>query len=125
LLKNLQFSGNYHDENLSIHVTLENPADYGLEAASLVFGVTAKNKNGGVIKESEISFYIMDEVNHMYNTRCMPVPDVEDCNYRNEPAYRPGWLVVTDFKQEFLYQDLRVAFYYKSCQQINIIELNH
>ena len=125
MLKNLKFSGNHCDGNLSVHVTLENPADYGLEADSLVFGVTAKNKNGGVLKESEISFYIMDEANHMYNTRSMPAPNVEDYNDGNEPAYRPDWLVVTDLKQEFLYQDLRVAFYYKPCQQINIIELNH
>jgi len=125
LLKNFKFSGNYQDENLSIHIMLENPTDYGLEADSLVFGVTAKSKNGGALQVNDITFYIMDEANHMYNTRSMPAPNVEDYNDGNEPAYRPDWLVVTDLKQEFLYQDLRVAFYYKPCQKINIIELNH
>ena len=62
MLKNLKFSGVYHDESLSVHVTLENPADYSLEASTLVFSVTAKDKSGGALKPEDVNFYIMDEV---------------------------------------------------------------
>ena len=125
MLKNLKFSGVYHDENLSIHVTLENPANYSLDASMLVFSVAAKDKSGGAIKPEDINCYVMDEANHMYNTRCMSAPSVESNNNDNEPTYRPGWLIVTDFKPDFLYQDLRIAFYFKPCNKISIIELNH
>jgi len=125
LLKNLKFSGVYHDESVSVHVTLENPADYSLDASALLFSVTVKDKSGGALSPKDVNFYIMDEANHMYNTHCLPAPSDEGCIEDNEPAYRPGWLIVTDFKPDFLYQDLRVVFYFKPCQKINVIELNH
>jgi len=125
LLKNLKFSGVYNDESVSVHVTLENPADYRLEASTLLFSVIAKSNSGDVLNPKDANFYVMDEASHMYNTRNIPAPSVEGCNDGNEPAYRPDWLIVTDFKQDFLFQDLSVAFYFKPCKKINIIQLNH
>ena len=126
MLKHLKFSGVFHDDNLSVSVTFENPVNYGLEMSALLFSVTAKDKGGGVAPSmGDFTFYIMDESNHMYNARNIPAPAMTTPADDDEPSPQPDWLILTDFKPEFLYQDLQVAFYHGPYQKINIIELHH
>ena len=127
MLKHLKFSGLFNDENLSVSVTLENPADYGLASSLLVFSATIKPK-GHFTKLEELTFYIMDEADLMHNTWQMAVPDItafSNESYEPEPPYQPDGLLLTDFKHDFLFQDLRIAFYCRHYQTFGIIELNH
>ena len=129
MLKNFGYDGTYRDRNISISVLLENPLDYDLEAATLVFSVTVKDKRNGAenLSFESCTFYIMDEQNRIYNTQKAPALQLaagtaaED----DEPIRQPDCLIFTDFKPEFLFQNLRIAFYYTPCRQIHIIELKH
>jgi hypothetical protein len=124
MLKNLRFSGIYHDERLAIHVLLENPADYGLEATKMVFSITVKDKDNGTLRLEDFTFYVMDEANYLHNTRSIPVPIIE-IHPDNEPVYLSDWLILVNFNHDFLFQDLRIAFYCRPFQKFSTIELNH
>ena len=124
MLKNLRFSGMYHDENLLVDIMLENPADYGIEASSLVLSVAVKGKNGDTPKMEDFDFHVMDETDSHYSTMSVPVPS-NISNSDDEPVICPDWLIVTEFKHEFLFQDLRIAFYYQPYQKISIIGFRH
>ena len=129
MLKNLGYGGVYHDENISVNVLLENPTDYCLETTSLVFSVTLRAKSGGALtpKPEDLMFYVMDESDRLYNVQVVSNPivpasiDQDD----DEPIRQPDALIHTDFKQEFLFQDMRIAFYYRPYAKISIIELRH
>ena len=70
MLKDLRLSGVFYDETLSVHVTMENPADYGLEATELLFSVMVRDKtsSGISLRMEDFTFYVMDETNYVYNT---------------------------------------------------------
>ena len=127
MLKHLKFSGIFHDENLSIHVTLENPADYEFEATTLLFSITVRGKNSNGInpKLEDFKFYVMDEAGCLYEAQSIPAPNVEADSGDDEPRQTPDGLIRTDFKHEFLFQDMRIAFDYLYYRKISIIELNH
>lgn len=129
MLKNLGYDGAYHDPNISVNVLLENPLDYGLDAATLVFSVTIKDKRERAdnLNIENFDFYIMDEQNRLYNAHRMPdlQPSAKAIPEDDEPVCQPDTLILTDLKYEFLFQDLRVAFYYRPDHQIKIIELRH
>ena len=74
MLKHLKFSGIFHDDNLSVHLTLENPLDFGLDVTFLVFSVTVRyqNNNDTKPKLEDFTFYIMDEAGNMYDTQHIP-----------------------------------------------------
>ena len=128
MLKNLGYDGAYHDGNISVSAILENPLDYGLEASALVFGVTLKAKGNGSAtpKLDDFTFYVMDETNRLYNAQSVPYlkPGAEMPD-GNEPVRCPDALIHTAFRHEFLFQDLRVAFYYRLYTEIKIIGLKH
>ena len=44
MLKHFDYSGSYHDEEITIGITLENPLTHGLAADTLVFSVTVDQK---------------------------------------------------------------------------------
>jgi len=125
MLKHLKFSGLFHDENLSVNVTSENPADYGLEATELVFSVVLRAKNGDAPKLEDFTFYIMDEANCLHNAQSISATAIEIDPRDDEPVQRPDGLIHTYFKHEFLFQDLRIAFEYRPYRKISIIELRH
>jgi len=127
MLKHLKFSGIFHDENLSVNITLENPSDYGFEATNLLFSVTVRGKNSNGInpKLEDFKFYVMDEADCLYEAQSIPAPDIEVDSGDNEPMQTPDGLIRTDFKHEFLFQDMRIAFDYRYYRKISIIELNH
>jgi len=122
MLKHLKFSGAFHDDNLSVNVTLENPADYRFQTTSLLFNVTVNSKcsNSTAPNLEDFTFYVMDEANHLHNTQIIKHPRPIDSGGAAHEI-----LVYTGFKRDFLFQDLRVAVYYHPYQSINIIELRH
>lgn len=142
MLKHIKFSGIFHDDTMYVNVTMENPTEYGLEPTSLLFSlsVKAKSSNGStdqfhVPKLSDFTFYIMDESNNMYNTKRISIPTANETQItenqatiiqaNNEEKYQNNGMMLADFKHTFLYQDLRVAFYYEPYKKIMIINLEH
>jgi len=118
MLKNKGYAGSYRNENISVGVLLENPAEHNLDAADLVFSVTLKDKDGGILPPEDFTFYIMNESNQFYNTRI-----VAHSNTTAETS--ADILICTDFEFDFLFQDLRIVFYHTPYKHINIIELQH
>ena len=127
MLKNFGYDGVNHDMNISVSVLLENPLECGFEAAELVFSVALSAKDGGIPRLEDFTFYLMDEADQMYNTRSIPFskPDIETTFEDAEPIRRLDGFILTDFKYYFLFQDLRIAFYYRPYRKISIIELKH
>ena len=115
MLKKFGYDGAYRDENISVSVMLENPLVHGLDSTALVFSVTVKGKRGDTPRLDDFTFYVMDEGNRLYNARNIPYPlptakvDQED----SEPERQPDGLILTEFKHDFLFQDLRIAFSYR------------
>ena len=122
MLKHLKFSSIFHDDDLSVNVTLENPLDHGFTAEYLLFSmaVKTKNGNGNPLGMENFTVYIMDEANYMYNTQHTTLAGPND-----EPEPKLEWMVFTEFKRDFMFQDLRIAVYYHPYQSISIINLNH
>ena len=127
MLKNLGYHGLYRDQDISVSVLLENPLDCGLEAAALVFSVIVRERQNGTanLGMDSLSFYIMDEQNRIHNMQKMSGlrPNIKVAVDDDEPVRSPDGLIFTDFKPEFLFQNLRIAFYYVPHQQFHIIEL--
>lgn len=127
MLKNLGYYGTYHDKRISISVLLENPQDYSFDPTELLFSVTVRDKQsdtGSPLSMEDFSFYIMDEQHCIYNTKA--VLDVQPylrAAADDESFRRPNGLIFTDFRAEFLFQDLRVVAYCKPSLQFYIIEL--
>ena len=129
MLKKLGYSGAYRDQNISVSVLLENPLDYGLDPATLVFSVIVKDKQNSATALGfvDYSFFIIDEQNHIYNTKkklgvCSNTKTAAD---DDEPTRCSDGLILVDFKPEFLFQDLRIAFYHEAYQQLYIIKLKY
>ena len=76
-------------------------------------------------KLEDFAFYIMDEAGCMHDTKHIPTPTITKTQDSAEPKYLSDGLIVTDFKHDFLYQDLRIVFCYHPYQRTSIIELNH
>ena len=127
MLKSYGYDGVYNDENLSVSVLLENPLEHGLDATQLVFSVTLRAKNSAAPKLEDFTFYVMDEADRMYNTQSAPhsEPTAKATPEDEESARCPDILLHADFRHDFLFQDLRIAFYYRLYQRINIIALKH
>jgi hypothetical protein len=126
MLKPLGISGAYRDDQISVSVQLENPADHDLPVSVLAFSVTLRTMNGETLHPNDFTFYIFDEGTQLHNTQNAPylsaVCDTEDTE---EPTRIPDRVICTDFKPEYLFQDLRIAFYYRPYKDIRIIGLQH
>ena len=127
MLKNLGYAGTYHDKNIAVNMLMENPLDCGLESSALVFSVNLGSKKGDIPKLNDFTFYFMDEANRLYNTHSTSNPNliIKTDTDDDEPARRPDGLIHADFRHEFLFQELRIAFYYQPYKKIEIIELRH
>lgn len=128
MLKKLGYNGAYNDQNISVNVLLENPVDCGLEETNLVFSIRLRGKkeSAAIVKIQEFRFYIMDETNCLHNTRIMLCPTgIAETTVDDEPMRQPDGLILADFKHSFLFQDLRIAFYYQPYRRIIIIGLEH
>ena len=126
MLKNFGYDGAYNDKHISVNVLLENPLTHDLEASKLVFSVAVKGKNGEPPRLDDFTFYIMDEANRLHNTQIAPYSKIIEADPDDdEPVRQPDGLILTDFKSDFLFQDLRIGFYYQPYQTISIIQLSH
>jgi len=127
MLKNFGYDGAYHDMSISVSVLLENPLEYGIDATKLVFSVVMRGINGGSPKLEDFTFYVLDEADQLHSTQIIPFsnPDIETTLEDDEPVRRPNGLIFTDFKHYFLFQNLRIAFYYRPYRRSNTIELKH
>ena len=127
MLKNFGYDGAYHDMSISVSVLLEIPSEYGFEATDLVFSVALRAISGGTPRLEDFTFYVMDEADQLYNTRSIPISkcNIEATFEGDEPVRRPDGFIFTDFRHCFLFQDLRIAFYYRPYRRISIIELKH
>lgn len=128
MLKNLGYFGAYHDPSISVGVLLENPLHCGMESSKLVFSVTVKDSRSRTkgCGFKDCTFYIMDEQNHIYNAGKAPgtQPNIETTEAEEESC-RPAGLIFTDFRPEFLFQNLRIAVYFEGEGQLHLIELRH
>ena len=126
MLKNYGYDGAYRDGNISVSVLLENPLEYGFEASTLVFSVMFKagNNEAAVPRLEDFTFSIMDEANRLYSTQSRPYLK-EITSEDDEPVRKPDGLIITDFNYDFLFQDLRIAFFYRPYGKTGIIELKH
>ena len=127
MLKNFGYDGAYHDMSISVSVLLENPLEFGYEAADMLFSVTLRARSGDAPKLEDFTFYVMDEADQLYGTRRIPYskPIIETTSDDDEPVRRPDGLIHTGLKHEFLFQNLRIAFHYRPYGKLNIIELKH
>ena len=127
MLKNFGYDGTYRDEKISVSVMLENPLDYGLEATELVFSVIVKGRNDSSARLEDFTFYVMDEANRLYNTHRTTrfKHSGEEGPVDDEPPVTPDALVTTRLHHEFLFQDLRIAFFYRPHETIHVIALKH
>ena len=126
MLKNYGYAGAYRNEDISVSILLENPLEHSLDVTELVFSVVMKGRTGSASRIEDVTFYIMDEADQLHNTQRTPYSKVVATDPDDdEPVRRPDGLIHTGFKHEFLFQDLRIAFYYRTYGQINIISLNH
>lgn len=124
MLKDLCFSGIFRDEHLTVSIMLENPLHYQLDSSVLLFSVIVRSKKGDItdIAPEDFVFYVLDEKGFAYNTQRIPVPPAG----LNEAAdYPPDLLICTDWKNDFLFQDLRLAFSHRAYQSLPIIELRY
>jgi hypothetical protein len=129
MLKKYGYAGNYHDEDISVGILLENPLDIGLEADTLVFSVTLRGKSNTVNapRLEDFNFYLMDEDNNLYNAPITLYTDLTAAavSSNDEPPRRPDGLIKVGFKHEFLFQDLRIVFYYRPYARLNVIKMKH
>lgn len=127
MLKDCGYGGAYHDKDISVSMLLENPLDCGLEAASLVFSVIIRDKRTGSARLNleEFTFYIIDEDNFIYNTQKVfgQNPKIQEIPGDDEPVRKPDCLISTEFRPEFLFQDMRAVFYCEHQKQLHIINL--
>ncbi|TCL58894.1 hypothetical protein EDD76_10564 [Kineothrix alysoides] len=125
MLKNLGYDGAYNDENISVSVLLESPLEHDLDALMLTFSITVKEKSGTstMVGIEDFTFYVMDEFNHLYNAKVSQY--LKDMQEDDEPVRKPDGLIYMEFQHHFLFQDLRIAFYYRPYAKINIINLKH
>lgn len=126
MLKNFGYDGVYNDENISVSVLLENPIDWNFEETNLVFSIALRGKKESAvaIKLEDFNFYIMDETNHLHNTRSVSRPKrIIEIIDDEEPIRQPDGLILAEFKPGFLFQDLRIAFYYQPYRRILLITL--
>lgn len=125
MLKKLGYDGTYNDKNISVSVLLENPLEHDLDAQMLTFSVKVKEKSGTATMSGleDFAFYVMDEANHLHNVKSLPYLKIilED----DEQVCKPDGLIYTELQHDFLFQDLRIAFYYRPYAKINIINLKH
>lgn len=69
----------------------------------------------------------MDEKNHIYNMRKEAglQVNIETAVEDDESVHKPDTLISTDFNPKFLFENLRIVFYYEPDQKFYIMELTH
>jgi hypothetical protein len=106
----------FGDDTLScINNVIDGGNEYGVSIMSL----------------NDFTFYLMDEHNHMHNVQSVPhsalsavvKSGIAEDTQSLELATRG--FIKADFKCEFLYQSMRVAFYYEPYERIEVVGLRY
>lgn len=127
MLKDLVYAGTYRDKDISVIVILQSPLDYGLNANTMAFEVMVAAKSDSTVAPllKDFTFYIIDEANLFYNVRNATYSSLRVDMIINpeESPHTQKRLILTEFMPEFLYQEMRVGFYYKPYNHIEMITL--
>ena len=76
---------------------------------TLKFIFHSKSSSGVTPKLEDFTFYVMDEANSLYNAQSIPIRADEVDPGDDEPIQNPDGLIHTDFKYDFLFQDMWIA----------------
>ena len=128
MLDKLGFSGEYRDKDISVDIMLENPLEYGIDAGILLFSVRIAPRRAGAPTPqiNEFSFYIMDKYNRVYNLRSAPIHIEKETSVELDCSINAvNSLIQTKLRPIFLYHDMRIAFFYRPYNRIEIIALTH
>ena len=117
MIKDLTFGGSYKDENISMDAMLVNPAEHGYGNDTLTFEVRITMK-GATTDVDDWSFYIIDGQQNIYNAA-----DVAELP--SDGISTIAVIVAYHFRPEYLYNDIRLGFYYEPYNCIQFIEINH
>lgn len=112
MLNNYNYDGFYRDNNFMVSVTLTNPNEIDINNYMLTFDVLLKSENN--INLANFSFYIIDCNNNMHNMVMLN----NNCGKYNQA------IVHTKLQPIFLYNDIRIAFYYKPYNKLLIIDMD-
>ena len=121
MIEDIFYGGTYRDDNIVVTVTLEDPASLGISASKLVFTVAATKTDGEAFPEDSCVFYLMQDNNSIQNTGFIPLESSR--NVGSGATCHMEGIISTEFRHEYLFQCLRVAFYYLPYDRIEIIQL--
>ena|GEM_PF-2536517 len=131
MLKNMSYEGTYRDEDIDVSVVLENPLDCSLNANTLAFSVFVESNHDDNAAPfmDDFVFYVMDDNYRLYNMQFVPYKDSRPSTLPpfepedDEPISIPSGIIYTELRPEFIFHDLRVAFYYRRYNRMEIIKL--
>ena len=130
MLKNMSYEGTYRDEDITISVVLENPLDCSLNVNTLAFCVFVESNHddNAATDMDDFVFYVMDDNYHLYNMQFVPYTNSRPTTLPyepedDEPITIPSGVIYTELRPEFIFHDLRVAFYYRRYDRMEIIKL--
>jgi len=130
MLKNMSYEGTYRDEDITISTVLENPLDCSLNANTLAFCVFVESNHddNAAPDMDDFVFYVMDDNYHLYNMQFVPYTNSRPTTLPyepedDEPITIPSGVIYTELRPEFIFHDLRVAFYYRRYDRMEIIKL--
>jgi len=130
MLKNMSYEGTYRDEDITISVVLENPLDCSLNVNTLAFCVFVESNHddNAAPDMDDFVFYVMDDNYHLYNMQFVPYTNSRPTTLPyepedDEPITIPSGVIYTELRPEFIFHDLRVAFYYRRYDRMEIIKL--
>jgi hypothetical protein len=128
LLKKFNYLGVRRDSEMTIDVVMRNPLEFGLDSTTLVLDILVKPKLLGTytLPFDDFRFYLMDENDDLYNTRSKTHADlgvVADTEHIEDSSRISRGLILTELKHEYLYQDMRLLFYYEPNKKFGIIKL--
>lgn len=125
MLNDLGFFGTYKDDAMKVDIVFRNPLDYNLKADTMVFGILITPKKSGTFQLDDFRFYIMDRDNRLYNANNIPESSLEAITTEEMEKESPNTLrgfILTELKPEYLYQDIRIAFYHGNRFEVIVLE---
>ena len=123
MLEDIDYGGSYRDDSITVTVTLEDPERHGIDAGRLAFMVTASMYNGDAFPGECLVFYLMSDSNFISNTEFIPIEASK--HIATEARRSLNGLIHMELHHGYLFQSLRVAFYYLPYNRIEIIQLKH
>jgi hypothetical protein len=121
MMEGTGYGGSYHDDDISVNITLEDPGMHNLDVNRLAFKVTVASKRvDGVLHVEDFKFYLMTDDNSVKNVEFTPI---ETIKHKDTPPPICG-LIHTELMYEYLFQCLRIGVYYQPHERIHLISLS-